>query len=143
MLGDVFPFAVEDVGMPVGDLGERGLLGEPVLRSVFALSRLEKRPKKPGAMKMFFDLFFWKKKYKEKEEEGVEGSHRWRWSMACAYRNQLNDTLSATPVRLYSPPARGHLIKSGPPIPQFAQRTPNTRVCILPARKATRSECNV
>lgn len=57
MLGDVF--AVEVVGMPAGDLGRgRGLPEAPAFRRDFELSRLEKSPKKPGAMRIFLSLFF-------------------------------------------------------------------------------------
>jgi hypothetical protein len=44
--------------MLAGDFGERGLPGAPALRSVFALSRFEKSPKKPGAIEDVFDVFF-------------------------------------------------------------------------------------
>jgi hypothetical protein len=55
MLGDV---AVED-GRPAGDFGRgRGLSEAPALRSVFELSRLEKSPKNPGAMKINLWYFF-------------------------------------------------------------------------------------
>jgi hypothetical protein len=128
--------------MPAGDLGERGL---PALRSVFALSRFEKRPKKPGAIEDVFVLFFWKKKYKEKEEEAVEGSHRWRWSMACAYRNNSTRPRHAIgypgPSYIPRPADKPHQIwRSLSPI-----RTTQLHTCvhsILPARMASRSECN-
>lgn len=104
MLGDV---AVEDA-RPAGDF-ER--LSEVLaLRSPFELSRLEKSPKKPGAMKINLSFFVgWKKRYKG---EGRGRGGRRVALVAMVYGMRLpqpqlgQDTLSVTPVRLHSPGPR-------------------------------------
>lgn len=65
--------------------------------------------------------------------------------MACAYRNNSTprNTLSAIPVRVKSPPARGLTYQIWCSLSPIRSHHPYTCVhSILPARKATRVECN-
>ena len=119
MLGDVWPLGVGE--MPAGDFGRgRGLPETLVLRRVFALSRFEKRAKKPGAMGNILCFFLFQKNERRGWKRDVQG-----WVAEVAMDDGMpqpepgQDTLAAfrsdgparippldkTPIHVYTPGA--------------------------------------